>query len=145
LKSPRGIGKTLTEVECPHKCVAFLIGLVIVINMIYSDLNPMKAHELLTSPDKWCKESPAEDFQGHKLQAHDPRGVKWYAPGAIQRAYPCPQWGKSMDGVLRALSVSELGLAQMNNSDKACSIMEWNDDRQSSFADIRGILLAVDI
>jgi hypothetical protein len=50
-----------------------------------------------------------------------------------------------MDGVLRALSVSELGLAQMNNSDKQCSIMEWNDDRQSSFADIRSILLAVDI
>jgi hypothetical protein len=113
--------------------------------MIYNGLNPMKAHELLTSPDKWCKESPAEDFQGHKLQAHDPRSVKWCALGAIQRAYPCPQWGKAMDGVLRALSVSELGLAQMNNSDKQCSIMEWNDDGQSSFAEIRGILLAVDI
>jgi hypothetical protein len=112
--------------------------------MIYNGL-PMKAHELLTSPDKWCKKSPAEDFQGHKLQAHDPRGIKWCALGAIQRAYPWPQWGKAMDGVLRALSVSQLGLAQMNNSDKACSIMEWNDDRQSSFAEIRGILLAVDI
>lgn len=144
VEEPRGIGKTSPEVHYPHKCVAFLIDLVIVINMIYNGL-PMKAHELLTSPDKWCKESPAEDLQGHKLQAQDPRGVKWCALGAIQKAYPCPQWGQAMDCVLRALSVSELGLAQMNNSDKACSIMEWNDDRQSSFAEIRGTLLAVDI
>jgi hypothetical protein len=50
-----------------------------------------------------------------------------------------------MDSVLRALSFSERGVAQMNNSDKACSIMEWNDDHQSSFTDIREILLEVDI
>lgn len=106
---------------------------------------PMKAHELLTSPDKWCKESPAEDFQGNKLQANDPRGVKWCALGAIQKIYPSPQWEKAMNSVLRALSVSEQGLAQMNNSDKACSIMEWNDDDQSSFTEIREILLEVDI
>ena len=104
----------------------------------------MKTHELLTSPDKWCKDSPAEDFQGHKLQAHDPRSVKWCALGAIQRTYPSTQWGEAMS-VLRALSVSERGLAQMNNSDKACSLMEWNDDDQSSFAEIREILLEADI
>jgi hypothetical protein len=50
-----------------------------------------------------------------------------------------------MNSVLRALSVSERGLAQMNNSDKACSLMEWNDDDQSSFAEIREILLEADI
>jgi hypothetical protein len=50
-----------------------------------------------------------------------------------------------MNSVLRALSVSEQGPAQMNNSDKACSIMEWNDDDQSSFTEIREILLEVDI
>jgi hypothetical protein len=50
-----------------------------------------------------------------------------------------------MDSVLRALSVSERGLVQMNNSDKACSIMEWNDDHQSSFTEIREILLEANI
>jgi hypothetical protein len=44
-----------------------------------------------------------------------------------------------MDSVLRALSFSERGVAQMNNSDKACSIMECDDDHQSSFTDIREI------
>jgi hypothetical protein len=33
----------------------------------------------------------------------------------------------------------------MNKSDKACSIMEWNDDQQSSFAEIKATLLEVDI
>jgi hypothetical protein len=105
----------------------------------------MKAHQLLSSPDTWCKESPAEDFQGNRIQAFDPRAVKWCALGAIQKTYPYSQWGEAMDSLLRALSVSERGLAEMNHSDKACSIMEWNDDRQSSFAEIREALLQVNI
>src|ERR1700687_2305419 len=35
----------------------------------------MKAHELLNSPETWCKESPAADEHGNKLQAFDPRAV----------------------------------------------------------------------
>ena len=30
---------------------------------------PMKARELLNSPEAWCQESPAEDPRGNKLQA----------------------------------------------------------------------------
>jgi hypothetical protein len=106
---------------------------------------PMKAHELLNSAEAWCQESPAEDRQGNKLQALDPRAVKWCALGAIQRAYPVSQWGEAMDRLLRALSVSEPGLAQMNKSDKACSLMEWNDNRRNSFLDVRQILLFANI
>ena len=46
---------------------------------------------------------------------------------------------------VRALSVSERGLTQMKKTDKACCLMEWNDDRQSSFLEIREILLRADI
>ena len=104
-----------------------------------------KAHELLTSPRTWCQESPAEDQLGNKLQASDPRAVKWCALGAIQRTYPPSGWGDAMDQVLLALNFSEAGLAQMNKSVKACSLMEWNDDRQSSFQEIRGIFLDANI
>ena len=106
---------------------------------------PAKAHELLTSPRAWCQQSPAEDNQGNKLQAADPRAVKWCALGAIQKAYPPTGWGDAMDRVLLALNYSEAGLAQMNKTDKACSLMEWNDDRQSSFQEIRGIFLNANI
>jgi hypothetical protein len=105
----------------------------------------MKAHQLFTSSETWCKESPAKDAQGNRIQAFDPRAVRWCALGAIQKTYPSAQWGQAMDSVLRALSVSEWGLAQMNLSDKACSIMEWNDDDQCSFAEIRETLMQVDV
>jgi hypothetical protein len=105
----------------------------------------MKAHELLSSPENWCRESPAEDRNGNKLQAFDPRAVKWCALGAIQKVYPSSQWGQVTDCPLRTLSFSEWGLAQMNKSDKACSIMEWNDDRQSSYLEIEEVLLSADV
>jgi len=107
--------------------------------------HPMKAHELLNSPEAWCQESPAEDRDGNKLQPLDPRAVKWCALGAIQRTYPASQRGEAMDRLLCELSVSAQGLAEMNKSDKACSLMEWNDDRRTSFLEVRRILLLADI
>ena len=106
---------------------------------------PTKAHALLSCPETWCQESPAEDRHGNKLQAFDPRAVKWCALGAIQKTYPPLGWGEAMDRILLALSFSVEGLAQMNKTDKACCLMEWNDDRQSSFQEIRGIFLDADI
>ena len=50
-----------------------------------------------------------------------------------------------MDQVLRALSYSDAGLAQMTKTDKACCLMEWNDDGQTSFAEIREMLFLADI
>ena len=50
-----------------------------------------------------------------------------------------------MDRLLRALSVSDQGLAQMTKSDKACSLMEWNDSRRCSFAEVKEILLSADL
>ena len=105
----------------------------------------MKAHELLDSPEVWCQESPAKDWQGNKLQAHDPRAVKWCALGAIQKAYPPSQWGEEIDRLLRALSVSEKGRSQMTVSDKECCLMEWNDDRRRSFIEVRKVLFLADI
>ena len=50
-----------------------------------------------------------------------------------------------MDRLLRALSVSEQGIAELTKSDKACCLMEWNDDSEHSFRDIREALGAADI
>jgi hypothetical protein len=105
----------------------------------------MKAYELLNSPETWCQNSPARDQLGNKLQAFDPRAAKWCALGAIQKTYPPTSWAAAMERVLSALSYSNAGLAQMTANDKACSLMEWNDDQQSSFQEIREILLTADI
>jgi hypothetical protein len=105
----------------------------------------MKAHELLKSPEAWCQGAPAEDAHGNKVAALHPQAVKWCALGAIQKVYPPSQWGEAIDNLLRALSFSEQGLAQMNNSDKACSLMEWNDDSRSSFLEVTTVLASADI
>jgi hypothetical protein len=104
----------------------------------------LKAYNLLDSPQAWCQESPVQDRQGNKFQALDPRAVKWCALSAVQKAYSIAM-GEAMDRLLLELNVSEPGLAQMTKSDKACSLMEWNDDRQSSFQEVREILLSADV
>jgi hypothetical protein len=105
----------------------------------------MKAHELVSSPDTWCKESPAKDADGNKVPAFHPHAVKWCALAAIQRVYPPFQWEEAMDRLLHALSVSEKGVGRLSKSDKACCLMEWNDDRNSLFRDIRATLLEADV
>jgi hypothetical protein len=67
----------------------------------------MKAHELLNSPEAWCQGSPAEDSRGNKIQAFDPRAVKWCALGAVQKEYPSSQWGQQWIAycVLSAFSI----------------------------------------
>ena len=122
-----------------------IVDIEFMISITKAALPPMKAHELFTSSQRWCKESPAEDSQGNKLEALNARAVKWCALGAIQKVYSPSKWSEVMDALLRGLSVSEGGLAQMNRSDKACSIMEWNDDPQCSFEEIKDTLLSCDI
>ena len=92
----------------------------------------MKAREFLHSPEVWCQEAPAQDQHGNKLEALDPRAVKWCVLAAIQKTYEPSQWSEAMDRLLCALSVSETGLAQMTKADKGCCLMEWNDDGHTS-------------
>ena len=108
-------------------------------------MEKMKAHELLSSPVRWCQESPAVDAHGNKVPACHPDAVKWCALAAIQKTYPPMQWEEAMDRVLRALSVSDKGIRQLSKTDKACCLMEWNDDQNSSFGEIRAILLEADL
>jgi hypothetical protein len=105
----------------------------------------MKVREFLHSPEVWCQEAPAQDQHGNKLEAFDPRAVKWCVLAAIQKTYEPSQWSEAMDRLLRALSVSETGLAQMTKADKVCCLMEWNDDGHTSFAEIREVLFLTDI
>jgi hypothetical protein len=105
----------------------------------------MKAHELLNSPEAWCQEAPAEDRRGVRFSVFDPHASKWCTLAAIQKTYDPAQWEAVMDRLLRELGVSEQGLTRMNKSDKACCLMEWNDDPQNSLKEIWEILYLADI
>jgi hypothetical protein len=96
-------------------------------------------------PEVWCQESSAKDALGNKLQAFDPNAVRWCVLGAIHKLYPPSQYGEATDRVLRALSFSEEGIAQLTKTDKACCLMEWNDDPRTTFQEITNILLSANI
>jgi hypothetical protein len=105
----------------------------------------MKTLDLLDSPETWCQEAPGKDAQGNKVSAFDPRAVKWCALGAIQKIYHPSRWEEKMDRLLRALSVSEAAIVELTKTDKACYLMEWNDEAGRSFDDVREVLDAADI
>ena len=105
----------------------------------------MKAHELLSSPDTWCQQALAKDARGDNVPPFDPEAVQWCALAAVQKVYLPSQWEEAMNRVLRALSVSDQGIRQLSQSDKACCLMEWNDDQNSSFREIREVLLEADL
>lgn len=48
----------------------------------------MKAYEILSSPDKWCKFHLAEDEHNHHLMPNEDRACKFCTIGAIIKAYP---------------------------------------------------------
>jgi hypothetical protein len=104
---------------------------------------PMKAYELLNLLMVRSEDSSPEVCRGNQLEVLDSWSEKWCVLGAIQRAYPPEQWEHAMDRVLRALNVSEQGLAlaRMSKYDKACTLMEWSDDCRSSFLEVRDILV----
>jgi hypothetical protein len=105
----------------------------------------MKVYELLNLLMVRSEDSSPEVWRGNQLEVLDSWSEKWCVLGAIQKAYPPEQWEHAMDRVLRALDVSEQGLARMSKYDKACSLMEWSDDCRSSFLEVRDILVSADI
>ena len=53
--------------------------------------------------------------------------------------------GRSDGPALASAQRFRPGIGSMTKSDKACSLMEWNDNRRCSFAEVKEILLSADI
>jgi hypothetical protein len=105
----------------------------------------MKVYELLSLLVVQSEDSSRDVLRGNQLEELDSWAEKWCVLGAIHKAYPPEQWEQVMDRVLRALNVSEQGLARMSKYDKACCLMEWSDDCRCSFLEVRDILVSADI
>jgi hypothetical protein len=105
----------------------------------------MKAYELLNLLMVQSEDSSTRVWCGNQLEVLESWAEKWCVLGAIQKAYPPEQWELATDRVLRALNVSEQGLARMSKYDKACCLMEWSYEGRSSFLEVRDILVLADI
>lgn len=50
----------------------------------------MKIHELLSSPERWCKRAMARDANGSAVLYNSPHAVAWCLEGARQFCYSDP-------------------------------------------------------
>jgi hypothetical protein len=92
--------------------------------VLTADIDKMKAHELLSSPDTWCQEALAKDGRGDNVPPFDPEAVQWCALAAVQTVYPLSQWEGPMNRVLHALAFPKKELSSLANL--TMPVASWN-------------------
>ncbi len=66
------------------------------------------ARDLLSSPDRWCKKSIAQDSEGGGCGPHLKKAVRWCALGALVRTIGEKDgWGAEFDSAVKVLSGSD--------------------------------------
>ena len=96
----------------------------------------MKAHEKLSDESKWTKGYYAKDDKGrHILETH-PDAVCWCAEGAINFVY-------GTDGALRSEAICKL--EKVIPVQDGNWLARWNDAPERTFAEVRDLLLKLDI
>lgn len=91
----------------------------------------MKMHELFTGPEKWTQGTYARTRTGLSIGPECENAVCWCIEGALHRCYP---------NAIDAVPI----LHRLNNRVVA-DIHVWNDDPTRTFAEVRALLLELDI
>jgi hypothetical protein len=89
----------------------------------------MKAWQLLSGPDKFCKGELAQNREGENVYANSLAAVRWCLVGAIIRCYPEPIRDELLDRIKRNV--------------KAKCIAVWND--RYGWRKVRAVLKKLDI
>lgn len=92
----------------------------------------MKAHELLSSPDKWIKGTLARNKDGQWAGIKDDNASCWCALGAIYKCY----------GFATKIATAQIiKLTSKLN----CNIAPWNDAPGRTYEEVVGLLRELDI
>jgi hypothetical protein len=90
----------------------------------------VKAHELLNSPDKWCKGANALSESGASVNDSSPGACKWNLYGAIARCYTFQQrmelW-HTMDAMVGGI------------------VCQWADKPERTWQEVHDLLVKLDI
>lgn len=95
----------------------------------------MKIHELLDSPEKWTQGTYARDSSGCSAPIHCPRAVSWYLMGAAHRCYP----------EVKVLEVKVRLRDELRRRTGDGTVVNWNDDENRTFDEVRNLLLKLDV
>jgi hypothetical protein len=93
----------------------------------------MKAHEVISTKDKWCKYNIALCRQGGGVYPCSEHAVRWCAVGAMQKAYTD----------LAVYNEMSQKLLDFISSKGFVSISVWNDN--STYSEVVKVLRAKDI
>lgn len=91
----------------------------------------MKVRDLLTDESKWTKGVFASTANGRRAAFCESDAVRFCLLGAITRCYPYTERHVAIDRVASQLS--------------GRGIAEWNDDKNTTFADVRSLVEKLDI
>ena len=93
---------------------------------------PKKAHELLSDPSKWTRGTYARNASGQRCPPKSAEAVCFCAVGAIDRVYSAHSNAENrLDEAVRELGYD--------------SIVYWNDTPKRTFAEVRDLLIKLDI
>lgn len=95
----------------------------------------MKVQDILTDESKWTKGTYARSVLGNRVAFNSKRATKYCLSGAIFRA--CGFSPKAAEKIERKV-FKKLG------SD-CTGITYWNDDPERTFAQVRGLIVELDI
>jgi hypothetical protein len=94
----------------------------------------LKIKDLLTSENKWTKETYARDSQGRPALPHDERAVCWCLEGALFKCYPTSQYVDIINKVRKYLGTKDFE-----------PIAIFNDSPRTTFEDIAKLVETLDI
>lgn len=87
--------------------------------------------ELFRTPSRWCKGSLARSSTGEEVQPRGTKAAKFCLVGAVYRVYPpTKRWRVE----------EELSHSIGKVTGRARDIVEFNDDMETTFEDIRKVL-----
>ena len=92
----------------------------------------MKAYELLSTPDRWCKGNWAKDARGQVTKASGPDAVCWCLTGALWRIY--------MDRPHAYAAVKDRVVSVLERRTGRGGLVAFNDDFRTSYEDVIAVL-----
>lgn len=92
----------------------------------------MKVKDLLIDESKWTKYSRARGPQNNPVLLNSQSAVSFCLVGAIEKCHPRPD---EFDAVIHRV------IAEIHQD----SVVDWNDDPATRFADVRNLVEKLDI
>ena len=91
----------------------------------------MKAHDILSDESKWTKGTLARNRLGEPCDYVSQSACKWCVEGALHAAYP-----SLVDDYTAAFRLED---------ETGRKIHKWHDDPETTFQDVRKLLLKLDV